>query len=218
MTVLFALTLSVLAAELPDKKLEKLADARMREVATRVAEVALQGVFLIPVFPGADEARQAVERLRLEAQRFAHLARGGAPAIGDDVGGHGRAQFAVPFVDVLDDALAPVARRQVQVDVGPLAALFGKETLEEQLHSYGIDRRDSERSQMFHRGRMRESRVSSAHVVRNLRMAFREAFDVDFVDHRLMPRRSRVAIISPDEIGIDDDRLRHERRAVDLVF
>ena len=52
---------------------------------------------------------------------------------------------AVAAVDVLDDLLALVAGRQVEVDVGPLAALLGEEALEEQLHADGVDRRDAER-------------------------------------------------------------------------
>ena len=51
---------------------------------------------------------------------------------------------AVALVDVLDDALAPVAARQVEVDVGPLAALLGEEALEEQLHAHGVDGGDAE--------------------------------------------------------------------------
>ena len=47
-------------------------------------------------------------------------------------------------VDVLDDLLATVARRQVDIDVGPLAALLGEETLEEQLHPHRIDGGDAE--------------------------------------------------------------------------
>ena len=68
----------------------------------------------------------------VEAQRLAHFARGRAAAIGDDVGGHGGAELAVALVDVLDDALALVAAGQVEIDVGPLAALFREEALEEQ--------------------------------------------------------------------------------------
>ena len=36
-------------------------------------------------------------------------------------------------------------RRQVEVDVGPLAALLGEEALEEQLHADRVDGRDAER-------------------------------------------------------------------------
>ena len=52
---------------------------------------------------------------------------------------------AVLLVDVLDDLLALVARRQIEVDVRPLAALLGEEALEEQLHLHRIDGGDAER-------------------------------------------------------------------------
>ena len=92
-----------------------------------------------------DQAAEPLERGDFEAQRLAHFARGGAPAIGDDVGGHGGAQLAEALVDVLDGALALVAAGQVDIDVGPLAALFGEEALEKQVHAHRIDRGDFER-------------------------------------------------------------------------
>jgi hypothetical protein len=52
---------------------------------------------------------------------------------------------AVALVDVLDDLLAAVAARQVEVDVGPSPALLGEEALEEQLHAHRIDRGDLQR-------------------------------------------------------------------------
>ena len=79
------------------------------------------------------------------AERFADFARGGAVAVGDDVRGHRRAVRAVLRVDVLDDFLALVARREIEVDVRPLAALLGQKALEEQLHLHRIDGGDAER-------------------------------------------------------------------------
>ena len=73
------------------------------------------------------------------------LARGGASAIGDHVGGHGRAELAEALVDILDGALALIAAGQVDIDIGPLAALFGEEALEQQVHADRVDRGDSER-------------------------------------------------------------------------
>src|SRR6202044_890372 len=73
---------------------------------------------------------------------FAHCT---AHPIGDYVRGHRGAAFAVALIDVLDDLLALVAARQIDIDVGPFTALFGKETLEQQFHSHRIDRSDSQR-------------------------------------------------------------------------
>ena len=97
------------------------------------------------IFPGGDGGGNFVQRFRIEAQRLAHFARGRAAAIGDDVGGHGGAELAVALVDVLDDALALIAAGQVEIDVGPLAALFGEKALEQQFHADGIDGGDAER-------------------------------------------------------------------------
>ena len=66
-------------------------------------------------------------------------------AIGDDVGGHGGAELAVALVDILNGFFALVAAGQIEIDVGPFAALFGKEALEEQVHADGIDGGDAER-------------------------------------------------------------------------
>ena len=91
------------------------------------------------------QAGELFERGNLKAQRLADFARGGAAAVGDDVGGHGGAELAVALVDVLDGALALIAAGEIDIDIGPFAALFGEETLEEQLHADGIDGGDAER-------------------------------------------------------------------------
>ena len=88
--------------------------------------------------------RQPIDLRGVEAERLAHFARGAPPAIGDDVGRHRRAEPAVFFVDVLDDPLAPIAARQIEIDVRPLAALLRQKPLEQQIHADRIDRRDAE--------------------------------------------------------------------------
>ena len=55
-----------------------------------------------------------------------------------------RCQLPVFLVDVLDDALAAIAARQIEVDVRPFAALFRQEPLEQQIHPDRIDGRDAE--------------------------------------------------------------------------
>ena len=117
----------------------------MVEVESGIAEAAVEGVVFVAEFPGGDGGGNLLQRFRIEAQSFAHFARGHAVAIGDDVGGHGGAAFAVALVDILDNFFAFVAAGQVEIDVGPLAALFGKKALEEQLHADGVDCGDAER-------------------------------------------------------------------------
>jgi hypothetical protein len=78
-------------------------------------------------------------------RHFASRSVCAAGTIGDDVGGHGRAARAVALVDVLDHTLAALTARQVEIDVGPFAALFGEKPLEEQVHADGVDGGDAER-------------------------------------------------------------------------
>ncbi len=94
--------------------------------------------------PGADVLGELIGLLEGEAEGLGHFARGGAVAVGDDVRGHRGAVDAVGFVDVLDDALALIARRQIGVDVRPLAALLGEKSFEEQIHLHRIDGGDAE--------------------------------------------------------------------------
>ena len=121
------------------------AQARMGEVESGIAEAAVERVVFVAEFPGGDGGGNFVERFGIESESLAHFARGHAVAIGDDVGGHGGAALAVSLVDVLDDFFALVAAGQVEIDVGPLAAFFGKKTLEEKFHADGVDGGDAER-------------------------------------------------------------------------
>src|SRR5439155_23878711 len=113
-----------------DVELEKFADAAVARIEAGFLELALGREARVLPLPLGGEARKARDRLLVEAKRFADLARGGAPAIGNDVGGHGGSQFAVTLVDVLDDTLTLIAAGQVDIDVGPFAALLGEEALE----------------------------------------------------------------------------------------
>ena len=107
--------------------------------------MAFQRVVRIFVFPRAHQAGQAVQRFRVERQRLADFARRRTPAIGDDVGGHGRAQFSVALVNILNGALALIAAGQIEIDVRPFAALLGKKSLEEQIHADRIDGGNAQR-------------------------------------------------------------------------
>ncbi len=114
------------------------------EIETDCRHIPRQGVGGIGELELIHHLRQPIDLSGLEAERFADLARGAAAAVGDHVGRHPRAQPAVLLVDVLDDPLAPVAARQIEVDVGPFAAFFRQEPLEQQVHADRIDRGDAE--------------------------------------------------------------------------
>ena len=119
-------------------------DAPVAAVEPGALEAALQRVVRVHELEAAHVLRQAVDLVLRDPEHLADLARGAAVAVGDDVRGHGRAGRPVALVDVLDDPLAPVPARQVEVDVGPLPALLGEEALEEQLHAHRVDRGDAE--------------------------------------------------------------------------
>ena len=121
------------------------AQARMLEIKPGIAEAAVEFVILVAELPGGDRGGNLVERFRIESQRLSHFPCCHAVAIGDDVRGHGSAALAITPVDVLNDLLAFIPAGQVEIDVGPFAALFGKEALKEQFHADGIDGGDAER-------------------------------------------------------------------------
>ena len=94
-------------------------------IEPRIAKLPLERVVRVLVFPRAHQARQAVERFRIERKRLANFARRRTPAIGDDVRRHRRAQFSVALVHILNRALALISTWQIEIDVRPLAALLG---------------------------------------------------------------------------------------------
>jgi hypothetical protein len=67
---------------------------------------------------------ESIDGIVFEGERFADFTGGAAAAIGDHVGGHRCAKPAVFLVDVLDDALAAIATRKIEIDVGPFAAFL----------------------------------------------------------------------------------------------
>ena len=125
-------------------QLEKFTNPRLPHIEACRPELRVERVGLVLDSKGR-RGYEPVERIHVEAQNLPGLARRIPAAIRDDIGGHRGAQRAVSLIDVLNGALALVAARKIEIDVGPLAALFGKEALEEQLHFHRIHRRNSER-------------------------------------------------------------------------
>src|SRR5215472_1562567 len=117
----------------------------MLDVETCVMEMTRQRVILVFVFPCANKAGQAAERFRIERQSFADFAGRGTAAIADDVGGHGCAEFAVTFIDMLDGALALISTGKIEIDVRPFAALFGEKAFKEKAHANRIYSGNAER-------------------------------------------------------------------------
>ena len=92
-----------------------------------------------------DQLREPPDRLGILPQDLAHLPDRHLDPVRDHVRGHRRPRDPVLPEDVLDHFLALVAGGQVDVDVGPLAALLREEALEEEVHSDWVDRRDAQR-------------------------------------------------------------------------
>ena len=91
-------------------ELNVLRDAPVVDVKARVAEIVFERfVFSLPL-PVADQAGKAAQRFLIKAQGLAHLACGAFAAVGDDIGGHGRAEFAIALIHVLDCLFTLVAR------------------------------------------------------------------------------------------------------------
>src|SRR5438128_10563838 len=91
------------------------------------------------------QARQTPEHFIIKPERLADFARRRSAAISDHVRGHRRAKFSIALVNVLNHALALIAAWQIEIDVRPLAAFFGKKPLEQKFHADRIDSSDTKR-------------------------------------------------------------------------
>ena len=76
--------------------------------------------------PGRGRRGRPLAGLGRRPGRFGRRQRPGLP-----VRRHRGAEFSVAFVDVLDHAFAFIAAGQIQIDVRPLAAFFGKEAFKQ---------------------------------------------------------------------------------------
>src|SRR5260370_35979971 len=107
----------------------------MVEVEAGVTELALRGLLGIFPFPGPRQAAELFQAGNFEAQRLAHLARGGAPAVRDDVGSHRRTKLSEALGNILYGLFALVSAGQVDIDIRPLAALCVEEAFEQKAHT-----------------------------------------------------------------------------------
>ena len=119
-------------------------ERRVIEIAAGLDHPLAQRVGRIDELELIHHLRETIDLRRVDAERLPDFARRALAAIGDDVGRHRRPEPAVFLVDVLNHPLAAIAARQIEVDVGPFAALFRKKALEQQIHAHGIDGGDAE--------------------------------------------------------------------------
>ena len=125
-------------------EIAELPDSEIGGIDAGFFQVAPERLAAIGVLEAVHQLREPIDECFVEAQHLANLSRRAAAAIGNDVGGHRRAQLAVALVDVLDHLLAAIAARQIEIDVGPFATLLRKEALEQQVHLDRIDCRDAQ--------------------------------------------------------------------------
>ena len=149
----------------PHPELPEELNRRMLMIDADVPEVALERFLGVDPLEVIHHLGKPIDLLHVERQGFADFARGAPAAIRDDVRGHSNSQpfrtcpepvgsgsspFAsgamppVFLVHVLDHALATVAARQIEIDVGPLAALSRQKPLEQQFHAHRIHGSDAE--------------------------------------------------------------------------
>ena len=125
------------ADQLPDE-LDQLPGGRRlghRCPTSRPAERAMSGLQSTKML---DPLGQPVDLLGGHAQRAAHVADGGAGAVGDHFGRHAGPFAAVFLVEILQDFLAAFVL-EVDVDVGGFVPLAADEPLEQEVHPLGID-------------------------------------------------------------------------------
>src|SRR6185503_10716214 len=125
-------------------KLKKLFDARLAQVQTRIAKLSLARVVWIFPFPRVNESGESCQCFVVEVEHLADFTCSRAPAISDNVRGHGRAEFSIALVNVLNRLLTLIAARQIEIDVRPLASFLRKKALEQKIHADRIDGSDSE--------------------------------------------------------------------------
>src|SRR2546428_1767517 len=120
------------------------ADARMLRIETCLRESVPQRRIILAVTPGTHQAGEPVDLFGGKGERLSHFAGSASVPISDYISSHGGALFTIAIVDILNCTLAAIAAGEVQVNVGPFAALFGKEAFKQQIHADGIDGSDSQ--------------------------------------------------------------------------
>ncbi len=117
--------------------------------------------------------------------------------------------------------IARVWREEADRIVAPIvleAALEQERVVDERMDGQKLDGRHPERADVVDDRLRPEPGVEAAEALVHLGMQLGEAFDVRFIDDRVVPGDAAPMVFAvPVEVGIDDRALRHERRAVALV-
>src|ERR1700683_3094911 len=108
--------------------------------------------------------------------------------------------------------VAGLGRKKANRVVAPIVAqatLHQLAVVHESMHRHEFDRRHTQARKVFNDRSGRQSRIGSAQVRRNLRMAHGEPLHMQFVNYSLMPRNAGRPIGSPGKSRIDHLILRH---------
>ena len=126
-------------------KLKILGNARMLNIETSVEKRMRHRIRLAAPLPLPDQTRQPAQRILIEAERLSDFSCRRLLAIAAYVGRHRRTKFAVALIHILNRLLALLFRRQIEIDVRPLAAALIQKALKQQFHTHRIDGRDLQR-------------------------------------------------------------------------
>ena len=114
------------------------------------------------------------------------------------------------FADAPGRRVAHVGREEAERVVAPVvvqAFLDQVPVVDKVMHRHQLDGRDAQAHQMIHDRGGRESGVGAAQMGRHVRVADGESAHVRLVDHRVVPRNVRWAVVAPGEGRIDDAAL-----------
>src|SRR5438270_6378404 len=126
-------------------EIKVLGDSLLCEIKTSSREMPVQCVIRASPFKVTHQSGQFIECLCIEAKHLANFARCQPPSIGNNVCRHCGTELSITLIDILNRLLAIIARRKIEIDVRPFAALLGEKPLKQQLHSNGINSRNAER-------------------------------------------------------------------------
>ena len=116
--------------------------------------------------------------------------------------------------------VAHVRREETDRVVAPVVAqaeLDQALVVDERVHRQELDRGDAEAQQVIDHRRAGEPRVRAAQLRRHVGMELGQALDVRLVDHRVLERDARRAVVAPAERGVDDPALERAGRVVARV-
>src|SRR3954451_5828783 len=119
----------------PQAEIKVLGDSLLCEIKTGSREMPVQGVIRASPFKVTHQSGQFVECLGIEAKHLANFARCQPPPIGDYICRHCSAKLSITLIDILNRLLAIIARRKIEINVWPFAALLREKALKEQLHA-----------------------------------------------------------------------------------